>query len=312
MSSARLAEVGVVVIHGMGDPAPDFAAPLIDGLSRQLGGDSAAIAFEPCLWSDILQESENEIWRRLQSAPTPMHLGLLRKWVVGTLGDPTGYLSGYEQRGTPVLHKVHDRFAQSLAAVENRLRDPARAALVVLAHSLGGVVVTNYLWNIERAAGEVGSFTGAVSTIHEGLRALARRPTGDTPFQRLETLTGLVTFGCNIPLFLPPSLPYECVRFPRPALPVHLQQAARWLNVYDPYDILGYPLNDIWDEKHGTTIGDVALEVGMPGISMTPLWHSRYWTDGGFQSIVVRELRRVLAAAPPVGLGGLAAPGSAR
>jgi hypothetical protein len=289
------AEIGVVIIHGMGDPAPDFAAPLISGLTRLLGDDAAAVAFEPCFWSDILQTSEDEIWRRLEDSPAAMRLNFVRKWVVGTLGDPTGYLSGYEKRGVPVMHTVHQRFAQSLAAVEGRLRDAARAPLVVLAHSLGCVVVTNYLWNIERAAGEVG--TNSVSTMHAGAREVARYPFGDSSFQRLETLTGLVTFGCNIPLFLPPALPYECVRFPRPMLPPSLCDSARWLNIYDPYDILGYPLNDIWDEKHGTTIDDVTLEVGMPGLSMTPLSHTFYWNDGGFQSMVAGELKRVLAAA---------------
>jgi hypothetical protein len=294
VSAARGTEIGVVIIHGMGDPQPTFAAPLIEGLSRILGGDAVAVAFEPCFWSDILQPGQDEIWNRLRRAPAPMRLNFVREWVVGTLGDPTGYLSGYQQRGTPVLQLVHRRFADSLAAVEGRLNDPAGAPIVVLAHSLGCVVVTNYLWNLERAAGEVGS--GAVGAMHEGAREVARRPVGDSPVQRLETLAGLVTFGCNIPLFLPPAPPYECVRFPRPGLAAHLKDAARWLNVYDPYDILGYPLSDLWDESHGTTIDDVTLEVGMPGISMTPLSHTLYWTDAGFQSLVAGELRRVLNA----------------
>lgn len=294
MSDSRAADVGVVIIHGMGDPEPSFAAPLIQGLSRLLGDDAAAIAFEPCFWSDILQAGQDEIWNRLQRAKTPMHFNALRDWIVGTLGDPTGYLSGYEQKGIPVLQSVHERFAQSLAAVERRLNDAA-SPVVVLAHSLGGVVATNYLWNLERAAGEVG--TRAVSAMHAGAREVARRPIGDSPVQRLETLGGLITFGCNIPLFLPPAPPYECVRFPRPGLPARLKAAARWLNVYDPCDILGYPLNDLWDERHGTTIDDVALAVGAFPISRTPVSHTRYWTDGGFQALVVRELRRVLEAA---------------
>jgi hypothetical protein len=289
------AEVGVVIIHGMGDPDPAFAVPLIDGLSRELGADATAVAFEPCFWADILQAGQDEIWARLLRAPTPMRINLLRKWIVGTLGDPTGYLSGYERHGVPVMHTVHQRFADSLARVERRLADPARAPLVVLAHSLGCVVVTNYLWNLERAAGEVATI--APSTMHPSARDVARKVIGDTPVQRLETLTGLVTFGCNIPLFLPPVPPYECVRFPRPALAPQFKRVARWLNVYDPYDILGYPLNHLWDESHGTKIDDVALEVGMPGLSMTPLSHTFYWTDAAFQSLVASELRRMLDAA---------------
>lgn len=295
MTASRTAELGVAIIHGMGDPAPTFADPLIEGLSRILGDDAPAIAFEPCFWSDILQASQDRIWDRLQRAGTPMRFGALRQWVVGTLGDPTGYLSGYEQRGVPVMRLVHRRFAGSLAALEARMADRAGCPVVVLAHSLGGVVVTNYLWNLERDAGEVG--TGPPGARGGGARGAAREAIGATRVERLETLAGLVTFGCNIPLFLPPAPPYECVRFPRPRLPEGLRAAARWLNVYDPYDILGYPLNDLWDEAHGTAIDDVALEVGMPGISMTPLSHTRYWTDPAFQSLVAGELRRVLAAA---------------
>lgn len=295
MNASRSAEIGVVFIHGMGDPEPSFADSLIDGLTRSLGKDAGAVAFESCFWSDILQSGQEKIWERLQRSPTPMHFSWLRHWIVGTLGDPTGYLSGYEQQGIPVLRRVHERFAASLAAVEARLRDPLGAPLVVLAHSLGGVVVTNYLWNLERAAGEVG--TNAASALHEGAREVARRPTGETRTQRLETLAGLITFGCNIPLFLPPQPPYECVRFPRPGLPERLRSAAKWLNVYDPYDILGYPLAHLWDDAHGTVIEDIVIRVGIPGISMTPFSHTQYWNDAGFQALVAEQLRSMLRAA---------------
>lgn len=294
MSGLCGAELGVVIIHGMGDPDPAFAAPLIDGVWRSLGADASAVAFEACVWSDIVQASQNEIWRRLCSGPEEMRLLALRKWAVGTLGDPTAYLSGYQQRGRPVCQLVHERLADALGSVERQLAAPSSAPVVVLAHSLGGVVVTNYLWNLERAAGEVG--TGAASTMHPGARDAARLPLGRTPVERLETLAGLVTFGCSIPLFLPPVLPYECVRFPRPGLAPHLRERARWLNVYDPFDILAYPLNNLWDEKHGTKIDDVALEVGIPGISETPLSHECYWTDRTFHALVAGELRRVLNA----------------
>ncbi len=286
----------MVIIHGMGDPEPHFAQPLVDGLKRQLGREASAFAFQPCFWANILQPSQDRIFALLENASAPMRLNFLRKWVVGTLGDPTGYLSGYEQGGVPVLQTVHRRLAESLGAVERELRDPSTAPLIVLAHSLGGVVVTNYLWNLERAAGEVGAFSAAATPEKESAKASARRPIGDTPFQQMQTLAGLVTFGCNIPLFLPPSAHYECVRFPRPALPANLRAAARWLNVFDPYDILGYPLNDLWDERHGTMIDDVTMEVGMPGISLTPLSHNYYWTDAEFQATVAAELTRVLGA----------------
>jgi pimeloyl-ACP methyl ester carboxylesterase len=195
------------------------------------------------------------------------------------------------------MHQVHQRFSDSLAKVEQRLADPKGGPILVLAHSLGGVVVTNYLWNLERVTGEVGTANAGATA--DGSRALARQAFGVTPAQKLETLAGLVTFGCNIPLFLPPTLPYECVRFPRRDLPEHLKAVARWLNVYDPFDVLGYPLNNLWDAnfRHGTTIDDVPLAVGPFPISRTPLSHNYYWTDRGFQAMVAGQIRDVLRAA---------------
>ncbi len=288
------AELGVVIIHGMGAPTKYFAQPLIDGLTRQLGDDAAAVAFESCFWSPILQDGEDEVWRRLQASRTPMELDFARKWIVGALGDPTGYLSGYERAGTPAMHLVHQAFAGSLAAVEERLADRATTPIVVLAHSLGTVVVTNYLWNHEREAGEVGKPESVEA--HPG-RAAVRKTFGEGPAQELKTLAGLITFGCNIPLFLPPSPHYECVRFPRPALPQKLKDVAQWINIYDPYDVLGYPLSNLFDVWNETTIVDLALEAGPLLISRTPLSHNYYWTDGGFQKLVANELLKVLEAA---------------
>jgi hypothetical protein len=288
------AELGVVIIHGMGAPTKYFAQPLVDGINDLLGDDAPAVAFESCFWSPILQNGEDEVWRRLDASKTPMELGFARERIVGALGDPTGYLSGYERGGVPAMHRVHECFADALARVEQRLVDPASSPIVVLAHSLGTVVVTNYLWNLERAAGEVGKPESVAP--HPG-RAALRKTFGEGPAQELKTLAGLITFGCNIPLFLPPSPHYECARFPRPALPAKLKQGARWLNVYDPYDVLGYPLNNLWDVPNDTVITDIVMEVGPLLISKTPLSHNYYWSDVGFQNLVTEALRRVLAAA---------------
>ena len=82
-----------------------------------------------------------------------------------------------------------------------------------------------------------------------------------TPFRRLETLAGLVTFGSNIPLFtftFGPARIYPLTRapyddaggtlepaFPGNKLPVALQQSAQWLNFYSKRDVLGYPLKPL-------------------------------------------------------------------
>jgi hypothetical protein len=191
---------------------------------------------------------------------------------MSALGDPASYLSGYFRNDAPVYAKIHECVRTSLERLDARLGTVGNKPLVVLAHSLGGVVMSNYIWDEQRGQGA-----------------------GRTAFERTETLTGLVTYGCNIPLFLPPSPPIECVRFPAPTLPAQYRPAAAWRNVYDPDDVLGYPIADIWDEPHGTVIDDVAINAGMWPMSETPFAHTAYDRDDDFLDIVERVLRGVLA-----------------
>jgi hypothetical protein len=294
--------IGVLLTHGMGDPQPDFADDVIDRLRGRLGKRAGDVAFEPCYWAPILQRSQDRVWGKLVAGGRKMDQKRARRWIVSALGDPVGYLSGYLQAGEPVHGKVHECMRDALARLASRLAEPDAAPLVVLAHSLGSVVASNYIWNEERASGELrpasaGTLTGA-------LGATKREPVGRTPFERMETLVTLVTYGSTIPLFLPPVEPLECIRFPRESLPPKLRAVARWLNVYDPDDLLGYPIAAAWDELHGTRIDDVTVNVGPFPLSETPFIHTRYDRDGGFLDLVVREVRKVAEALdadrPPV------------
>ena len=285
-------KVGVFIIHGMGAPEPSFADDLVQRLQNNVGPDADAFAFGACWWSPILQQQQDVTWARLRAGGR-MRYQFARHWIVNALGDPVSYLSGYLEGATRAYDVVHERVRATLEKVETRLGDPA-APLVVLAHSLGTIVTSNYIWNEQRLGNVITPC--AEKTPPASPSSGKRRAIGQTRFQQMETLTTLITFGSNIPLFLPPSPPIECIRFPHPALPPHLAAVARWKNVYDPADLLGYPIADVWDERHGTTIEDIPLSVGPWPLSLTPLSHLYYDRDPGFILLVGDELRRVLAA----------------
>lgn len=285
----RKPRVGVLILHGMGDPKPTFAGGLISRVASALGDPARDVAFQGCHWGPILQAQQDRTWERL--SPARMSLKPLRRQIVSALGDPASYLSGYLPGGRPAYLAVHSRVREMLALLESQVG--AEAPLVVLAHSLGGLVASNYVWNEQRERGEV-PVTGPSRTPEEA--PAARHAIGRTPFERMETLTTLVTYGCNIPLFLPPAPPIECIAFPPPSLPPALRAVARWANVYDPDDLLGYPIADVWDEPHGTRIDDVAMEVGFPLLSSTPWSHVLYEEDGGFVDLVAGEIGAVLGA----------------
>lgn len=281
------ASVGVLALHGMGNPAPSFAEGMFAALIDELGPIANNVAFETCYWSPILQRQQDVTWERLRNSG-PMDQQMLRRWVVNALGDPVSYLSGYLESGRPAYDAVHECLRASLSRLEHRLIDGDRP-LVVLAHSLAGVVVSNYVWNEQRASNTVRPTRER--TPPNATASGTSRAVGRTPFERMERLLKLVTYGCNIPLFLPPSPPIECIVFPPPQLPQAWKASSRWINVYDPDDVLGYPIAKIWDDDKGTFIDDVALDVGPWPLGETPLAHSLYDRDPDFIRLVAAEIR---------------------
>jgi len=295
-------QIAVLITHGMGSPDAGFATGLIDRLRRRLGDRVASrVVFEPCHWSPILQVHQDEIWQRLTESGKPMDQKWARRWIVSALGDPVGYLSGYMQNGAPVYLKVHECVRASLERLATKLERADETPLAVLAHSLGSVVVSNYLWNEQRASGEVVPASGSATP---AAAVEKRAAMGQTPFERMETLTTLVTYGSTIPLFLPPVTPLECVQLPRATLPPQLRSVARWLNVYDPDDLLGYPIAAVWDDLKGTVIEDIPINAGPFPLSETPLSHGFYDRDADFIKLVAAEIEKVLEV-PDQGMPGV-------
>jgi hypothetical protein len=264
-------KVGVMIIHGMGDTPKDFADKLIVKLSKRLGKQADHVEFVPCYWSPILQKYQDKTWERLLQG-TRMDARPVRKFIVGALGDAAGYLAGYFKDRHPTAYdEIHERVRASLAKLESRLGSETPAPLMVLAHSLGSIIMSNYIWDEQAGQG-----------------------VGKTPFEKTDTLTGFITYGSNIPLFLPPRNTIECIRFPSKNLPKAYKKAAQWINIYDPDDVLGYPLNTIWTKRNRTVIKDVTVDAGPLILSGTPLSHIFYNADGDFQKIVVEQINAVL------------------
>ncbi len=264
--------LGVLVIHGMGDHRPNFADRLIRHLNKGLGKLKSRVVFQACHWSPILQAQQDITWQRMVDGGLRMDLRRLRRWIISALGDPATYLSGFFKDDRPVYAEIHERVRSSLQALEPNLDPAGRKPLMVLAHSLGSVIFSNYIWD----------------QTHEAV-------IGKTPFEKTETLTSFITYGSNIPLFLPPAPPTKCIRFPSDKLPPELAAVAAWDNLYDPDDVLGYPLADVWDETQGTVIHDRTINVGPWPKSGTPLAHTSYDADADFVDVVVDRMKKILA-----------------
>ena len=256
--------LAIAVIHGMGEQEEGFAADMIDELNGRVGDlnkDPEEIAWQPIFWADILagpqkgylEEAENNhdldwVW--------------LRKLVVNYLGDAAAYQKVTSPANT-TYELIHGRVRDGVTALNDALDDP-ETPLIVMAHSLGGHIMSNYIWDVQHGGGTPAP--------------------GPSPFERMQTLAGMVTFGCNIPLFTFAYSDVKPIEFPAPELPDpgDAREKAKWLNYYDPDDVLGYPLKSINTAYDAVVDEDIAINVGGLLTNWTPLSHNKYWTDNDF------------------------------
>lgn len=260
--------VAVAVVHGMGAQRRGYARAFRDGLRARLaarGTPWRAVAFAEILWADLLAGKEERLLARLRRSG-PLRYRRLRRFTVAALGDAVAYqpvaredLAAGE---LDVYARVHERLARGLEALARRAGP--RAPLVLVAHSLGSVIASNYLWDCQHGR--------------------APQP-ARSPLARGATLRHLVFLGSGLALW---SLRYReygtPIRFPV------ADPAGEWLCFYDPDDALGYPVKPINRAYSRAVTADVPVNVGGPLASWNPLSHTAYWRSSRILDEVVRLL----------------------
>jgi len=272
MEEIMAAEIGILVMHGIGIQNKNFADGLIDemnGRLQDLGILSGTVAWKSAFWADLLTPNEEELWKKM-STGYDLDWGTVRKFIINVLADALAYQRdpGEEE---DMYRRIHTRFRQDLADLRNSLGGRDKP-LIILAHSLGSVIVSNYIWDEQRKN---------------------KYCIGRDPFERMETLASLVTFGSNIPLFTLALPDPKSIDFPPAQLPANLKKVAKWLNFFDPDDVLGYPLKPL-SQSYGNTVSkDVEINSGSLFASWNPISHTEYWTDDDFTKPVAELIRDI-------------------
>ncbi|MFL5562750.1 MAG: alpha/beta fold hydrolase [Gemmatimonadaceae bacterium] len=265
-------EIGVLIVHGMGAQPADFADAFIaemQGRLLRLGVNPDRVAWRAGWWADTVKQREDELWNELTATHT-LRYDSARRFIISSFGDALAYQREPSQ-ATDVYRTIHARIREHLAALREEMGGDK--PIVVLAHSLGSVIISNYTWDEQKA------------------------PTpGTTATQRMETLAGLVTFGSNIPLFTLCLDDVVAIRFPVPAVSGAIRDASRWLNFFDADDVLGYPLRPLSPSYRDAVSADLQINVGSILRSWNPLSHDEYWTDNDFTGPVASLIREVLEA----------------
>ena len=252
-------KVGVLFVHGMGAVADDFAHDAIQELREKISGkglNREDIAWQSVYWAPILSSRETQLWIDL-SAENDLNWTKLRKFFVNAFGTISSYQATGE-RVENIYDKIHSTVHNSLMELRAKLHGEDRP-LVVIAHSLGSVIMSNYIWDRQKGVDE------------------ARF--GGSAFERMETLTGLVTLGSTIPLFTLGCEPVVSVKFPPVGLPDKFRKSAKWINLYDSDDVLGWPLKPLSSSYADAVAADIEVNVGNILTAWNPANHAAYWTD---------------------------------
>jgi hypothetical protein len=269
--------LAVVSIHGMGTQPEEFADALHLELKQRYTGPSDLV-FDKVFWAKVLAGAEDKLWDRVTQTHD-LDFVKLRRFVVNALGDSIAYqplVEAADPKVKNVYRQIHEEVGKSLKRAAEKAGE--KAPLVILAHSLGSVIISNYLWDLWKPS----------SSENPPLP-----PT--TPLERGETLVGLVTFGSPIALW---SLRYanfgEPIPFPYPKLAGHYPKAkAQWLNLFDQDDVLGYPLRDINPKYAKVVTEDAQVSVGGLFTGWNPVSHTGYWTDNDFTKRVAALLTKL-------------------
>jgi len=171
-----------------------------------------------------------------------------------------GFSAATSYQLKPELDKsIYNRVSQEILDCINALRselESENSPVVIIAHSLGCHVISNYIWDAQKGTG----FWKDVEP-------------GTTPFQKLDTTAYMFTAGCNIPLFVAGYEKIAAVRKPNPGF--------QWINYYDRDDVLGYPLRPLstgFDNSYDAVVtSDEPINVGNILEFWNPASHTGYW-----------------------------------
>lgn len=271
-------KLGILILHGIGENAPDFADKMIVSMNKQiksLGFNPDQIAYQPCCWDTIMQTKEKKLWDKI-NIYNDLKWAYIRKFCVNALSDAVSYQESFNRHGG-VYDAIHSYVSESLKELRDKLGSCGdNKPLIVMAHSFGGYVISDYIWDRQH---------------NYGLSDYIP----DSDFINMKTLIGIITSGCNIPFFTVAYDDVLAIDLPsKDSTMSDYFNVSKWYNFYDKNDILGMPLKGLSDSYNKAVTEDIQISVGNVLNSWNPLNHLCYRDDRNFIKPVCKYICDVL------------------
>ncbi len=264
-----MSKVALLTIHGMGEQPLDYADDMRRALSHRMGASFANVDVHSVYYQHLLKPNELDVWNRTRERAT-VRYEQLRKFILFGFADAAG-LENRKEYDNSVYEQAQMEIARALLAIL-ATRGPD-TPIVLLAHSLGCQVMSSFIYDAQKRAGggAVAAGIWKPGRVADSLTAEQRK------FLQCGTVRTFVTTGCNIPVFVSAHQRMDVKPIIKP------NPGFTWLNLYDPDDALGWPLQPL-EGGYETLVEDRVVNAGQ-GIldfmtkSWNPLSHTAYWTD---------------------------------
>ncbi|HET8761523.1 MAG TPA: hypothetical protein VFN94_10660, partial [Nitrospiria bacterium] len=264
--------LNVLIVHGIGDHPKEFAGEFerqlhaafhahLEILARRYHlsapPPSEALNLIPGHWAPVTEGIQKEVEQRMFQGP----VDFLRWFGMRFMGDVVAY------QGRAVYDEIHRALAANL---RDRLQ-PESGHLTIIAHSLGAVIASDFIYDHTEASDKTFAERFGVAfsnffTLGSPLVLYAMQSSHDGLFDAGRVLD----------------------RFDRPVR-VDAKDGV-WLNLYAEPDIIGYPIRSINQSYAEAVTADVRVEVGDFWSRRSPLSHGRYWTDPHVNRLIAEKL----------------------
>jgi len=260
-------KIAVALVHGIGNQTAESSERMGSFLMQrcQVIDPEAEIVFKPVFWAPVMQTQAAKLKQRMGDADVDV-VGLWRSLLIDFVGDALAY------QPTPIGHQIYDGIHRAFADALRHLAEEAgpTAPLTIVAHSLGTVIASNYIYDLQQD-----------SLLRRLIPNAVREAMTGTPLELGETLVSFYTMGSPLPIW---SLRYghfgAPVMIPSHKLGRHYAGlSGEWVNFYDKDDVIGFPLKAINDVYNVAVTQDREVNVGNASTSRTPFSHLGYWRD---------------------------------
>lgn len=266
-------KIVILPVHGMGNTEMNYAEELRANLSKKLGAALwQRVVFHPIFYQDLIQNHQYRVWNDMDSSANGIEWKRLRQFMLFSFSD-AATLEHQSGSPTSAYVKAQERIRSVMLDLLAIPGITSSTPVVLLPHSLGAQVLSNYIWDSSR---DKGIWT------HDPLPL----PQDQIDFLKFKTLHHIASAGCNIPLFVAGLPTIQPIDKPHPDF--------TWDNYYDPDDALGWPLKPLSTEYRERVRKDIRMNSGGFFTSWTPFSHTSYWKDKDFITPVATVIKSLI------------------